>query len=136
MKTSNAKIYTARLNPINPQEKAVMEIIESHKGQYNFKQVIVDAILRCSGFTPEMFAPTRDQQTTAIINGLSKEIEGHLSHIVQQILNDLRESGVSMPAHIDDKPDDDSISPFAMNFAKGYLKRQQQAQGSTDQDDE
>lgn len=118
-KTSKAIIKSARLNPINPEDKAALDIIKKLEKQgYSFKQIAVDAILHRNGYTPDMFSKTGDPQ------GLFAQIETLLEQFAQEIIHSKSTGGVSITP--DDEGDDTRL---ARNFAQGFLNRQRHAQG-------
>lgn len=121
-KTSQAVLLTARLNPINPEEASALKIIaEQREKGFNFKQVIVDAINRCGGATPEMFTRERDDQ----MHQFARLTEGALSQFTEQVLNELRSNGVQLPQP--DKDDEGKpISSFTRTLVKGLKQRQEQ----------
>jgi hypothetical protein len=127
-RTSQAVILTARLNPINPEEASALRIIQEQREKgYNFKNVIVDAINRCGGMTPEMFTHDEDRQLTR----LSEEV---LSQFTEQVLNELRSNGVSLPQSATERDDEDKpLSKFSKNFAKGVKQRQEQTYEDIDE---
>lgn len=142
-KTSEAKLFTARINPkTSPEEKAVLKIIRNKQKQsFNFKQIAVDAILRAEGYTPEMFAQNTDAQASQIADEVSlklgKTFEKLLSGFAQHIIDELRKSGVNLPyeANVDTEKGE-TISPFAMNFARGYIEREKQGIAQIDDDED
>lgn len=118
IKTSKAIIKSARLNPINPEDKAALDIIKKLEKQgYSFKQIVVDAVLLADGRTPEMFAKTADTQ------GVLSRMETLLEQFAQEIIHSRPQGGIGIP----DEPGEDTH--FAKNFAQAFLQRQQQAQG-------
>lgn len=125
-KQSKARIFTARLNPIEekPREKRAVELLDQLEKQgFNFKEVIVDAILRADGATPEMF-----DQPVVSIGSVDNEarminrIESMLSQFAEEIIGRLASSGVqpTTPTNTDDES-----KVFAQNFAKSFIQRQQ-----------
>lgn len=123
-KTTQAVIKTARLNPAtSAEDKAALEIIQELEGQgYNFKQIIVDAVLRGNGFKPEMFARPNS-------GDLMRGMEDMLSSFAQEILSEVRKGGV----RTEEEPASEADSPFSRNFAKSFMQRQQRATGEEDQ---
>lgn len=117
-KTSEAVYKSVRLNPINEEDRLALEIIERlEKQKFTFKQIVVDAILRADGHTPEMFAKTADTQ------GMLSRMEVLLEQFAQEIIHSRpQQSGAET-----DEPGEDTH--FARNFAQAFLQRQQQAQG-------
>lgn len=115
MKTSQAKIYTARLNPIHDNEAQVIKAIEDWSAQgVNFKQLIVDRILRVDvGIQP----------TTQNAN---VSIENLLSRYTEHLLAELERRGIQTGGlqQSDSEPSDGEVSPFMRKFAKGFLERQ------------
>lgn len=124
-KTSEARIYTARLNPINPHEREAIQVIERWKQEgCNFKQLIVDRILRGEGYKPEMFdtetgEPVTAQKLEALLNSFADEIVRHSKNrtVVPQ----------------DNDEDEGEDSAFTRNFTRGYLRRMQQGTGDDDE---
>lgn len=121
-KTSQAKIYPARLNPANELEAKAIEIINywADRG-VNFKQLIVDNILRCEGITPEMFS----QQSGAF---LFDRFEGMLNQFAGELLEKIQVKG-SRIAVESDEDERVATSRFAKNFTRSFVQRQQAVQG-------
>jgi hypothetical protein len=122
-KTSKAVIKAARFNPETSEyDRRALEIIEQLEADgYNFKQIVVDAILRASGATPEMFE--RPGVGTADLQRL-------LEQFAQEILNEVRKGGdVPKASRHADGDDPADVSPFTRNFARSFVQRQQRATG-------
>ncbi len=124
-KTSLAVIKTARLNPINHEEAVTLEYIsELEKQGYNFKQIIVDAILARAGATPEMF--TREKQS----EHLAHVVEESFSKFAAELMQRISAGTIKVSASIDeDQNRSDGLSAFARNFGRGLLQRNQMTQG-------
>lgn len=116
-KTSQAEHFSARLNPVtSPEDRAALEIIHDLEGQgYNFKQIVVDAILKASGHTPEMFA---HHNPSDLLLGVENLLERFAGEIVGQI----RQGNITL----EDIPGADASgnSPFMQNFTKSFVQRQ------------
>jgi hypothetical protein len=130
-KTSKAVIKCARLNPINQEEAEALKIIgEKEKDGFNFKKVVVDAILFADGRTPEMF--TRESQTDHLGHLLSDLFERFAEDLLKQIHNGR--------VHVSESPEedaqrDDGLSAFARTFSRGVLQRQSMAIGDENGDE-
>lgn len=122
-KTSQAEIYHARLNPINPEEAIALEYIRAAEGNgINFKQVVVDAINARAGATPEMFA-----RNGGIVE-YAKSTEAMFKQFAEQLIAELRQSGgIQMN---NPQSAEEPVSRFAKSFASGLRKRQ--AEGHTE----
>lgn len=125
-KPSEAVIKSARLNPINAQEKDALEIIEELEAQgYSFKEIVVDAILRADGRTPEMYPPNTQNTATVILG----QLEQMFAQFAQEIISQVKRGG-GQPVQDDTEEDADGRpSPFAKSFAKSYVERQRRALG-------
>ena len=130
-KTSQAVLLTARLNPINPEEASALKILaEQREKGYNFKQVVVDALNRCGGVTPEMFTQERDDQ----MHQFAKLTEGMLGQFTEQVLNELRSNGVNLPQSTPDQDDNGKpISSFTKTIVRGLKQRQEQTYEDIDE---
>lgn len=124
-KTSRAEFYTARLNPIHPEEAKAIEFIERHeRNGYNFKQIIVDAINRAEGVTPEMFAKDSNTQLASIGNLLEEK----LREFAHQLLSN---GAISLSSPEEVKQE--HVTKFTRNFVKG-LQQRQQSSGNVDEE--
>jgi hypothetical protein len=116
-KTTQAEHFSARLNPVtSPEDRAALEIIHDLEDKgYNFKQIVVDAILKASGHTPEMFA--RHNPSDLLLG-----IENLLERFTGEIIGQIRQGNISL----DDIADADANgnSPFMQNFTKSFVQRQ------------
>lgn len=131
-KTSKARIYTFRLNPIHEEESRVMEIIASWEQQgYTQKQLIMDRVLRCEGYTPEMFAHG-DGLSPGVMQLLFEQFaEQLLNAIGERFSKWTRSPKISEPLAEDDAQED--VSQFARNFAKGFMERRKRGIGDEDE---
>ena len=133
-KTSLAKILTARFNPINSQDKIVLDLLDS--SGWKFKEFVTNYVLSYAGYKPENFTSQRAENGTGVIMAelekLSEKMESKLDNMLAQMTQDLidslQESGKFVKArHDDDDDKDDSgISSFARNFGRSFLERQQE----------
>lgn len=116
-KTSQAEHFSARLNPItSPEDRAALEIIHDLEGKgYNFKQIVVDAILRVSGHTPEMFS--RHNPSDLLLG-----VENLLERFAGEIVGQIKQGNITL----EDIPGTDvsGNSPFMQNFTKSFVQRQ------------
>ena len=120
---SKAEYRSARFNPINPEDRDVLAIIHELEAQdYNFKQIVTDAILRADGRTPEMYAAP--QITADLIKAYMNDI---LPQFAQEIISHVKHGGVA----IENEPEDTGGNPseFAKTFAKSFVERQRRAMG-------
>lgn len=126
-KTTQARHYTARLNPINPQEKRIMEVIEYWQNQgVNFKQLVVDRLSRVDlELTPELFAKDNSMHNLSL--------EDVLQQYSDYLLDELRTQGFTSPtrAQTDDSDDDSEgdNGAFSRNLMSGFLARKRKATG-------
>lgn len=120
---SQAEVMAIRLNPINPREKEALKRIKQLKKEgFNVKQVVVDAILRSSGFTPEMF-DTVDNMTPGQAIGAFQDMLDQFSAELLKKLN-TGEVRITSSSKEEDAEQDDGLSAFAKNFSRGLLQRQ------------
>lgn len=123
-KTSQAKHYAARLNPIHELEKRVMDVIEYWEKQgVNFKQLIVDRIGRVDlHLTPEIYARETGNENRAI--------ELLLERYTEHLLTELEKRGVKTgDISSSDENEDENNSPFSRKIAQGFMARQRQTLG-------
>lgn len=122
-KTSQAVFYSARLNPVHDKERQAIDIIESWKSDgFNFKEGVVDAILRSRGITPEMF--TRRDMTAQYFASLTEDV---LKRFAQELMDTLRQSGMAAPALTSATDEAEVLTPFTKTFVNGLKQRQQQS---------
>jgi hypothetical protein len=125
-KTSQARYYHARLNPINEHEAQAIGIIEKWEAEgINFKQLVVDRILRCEGFQPEMFDKPGEGITTS-------KVEALLNSFADEIVRHFKSASRTSTRHEEDEDDEGETSRFTRNFTRGFLQRQQQAEDDED----
>jgi DNA-binding transcriptional MerR regulator len=125
-KTTEAEHRSMRLNPrTSAADAKVLEIIKKWEAQgFNFKQIASDAILRAEGIRPETFndPALKDQQ-------LLGQIEDMLARFADDLIKQIgsRSQGTRADEEDDgdDGPEEQPVSKFARNFAKGFLQRQQ-----------
>lgn len=124
-KTTQARYYSARFNPVTSKEDAkAIEIIDRLIAEgFNFKAIATDAILRAEGVTPQMFHNSLTANAVLI---------SRMEDLLTQFASDLIDRMGSMPRSesVDyDAIEDEEIaapsSAFARNFAKGFMQRQQ-----------
>lgn len=131
VKTSQAVILTARLNPINPQEASALQILEEQKKRgLNFKQVAVDAINFAAGRTPEMFTRDEDKQAERFAQLTEEVFKQYADQLLDAIQNGKVRNG--KPKSTEDEAGE-PLSSFTRTFVKGVMQRQQQ---TLDTDDE
>ena len=116
---SQAEIYSARLNPINPEEAAVIEIIKKHRQPgLCFKDMVVEAFLEREGFEPYLFQ--REPQAQAIDRD---DIEELLRQFAADIIGQLKTGGFRAGnAHISEETDDNA-QEITANLARGFMAR-------------
>jgi predicted transcriptional regulator len=130
VKTSKAVIKCARLNPINEAEEKALLIIDHLESKgYNFKQIVVDAINRAGGVTPEMFTKDEDRQTARMAKMLENALEQFGQELTEKLQEKLQAKVSPSGIFADDDEEGGSKSQFVRTFAKGFLQRQQSALG-------
>ncbi len=148
MSKDNHVILTARLNRNREEERQVIEIIEYWKSHdVNFKQLIVDRILRGENIDPitfarEEFPPKRPVTLDELRDVLSElprpetitleDVRKMLEEFAADLMRQLKRRA-DLP-RVQDDDDEDTDSAFARNFARGFLQRQNRA--GKDNDDE
>ena len=132
-KTSIAIIYTFRINAIdaNPEEQQFQATVERlMKAPYNdgkgfsIKQIVVDAVLRAEGVTPEMFSRPNSGNTNGA-NTLAQVMGALFTQFENKLMAELRSGKLTVQAS-DNVHAASSLSPFAQNFAEGLFGRQTQ----------
>lgn len=117
-KKSEAKIFSARLNPINPEEKAVMDMIAKYGTQrITFKDMVLEAFLEREGFTPDLFQ--REPQAAGVDRD---DIEELLKSFAQDIIQELKAVGVHAGTGGVGGVDDNS-DQISANLARGFMQR-------------
>lgn len=123
-KTSKAVIKSARFNPeTSDLDKRVLKTVADleEKG-WNFKQIVVDAVIKCSG-------ETVDYVDRPGVNRAG--MEQLFEQFAKEIIREIRSGGFTTKAQLDEDDDDESgeVTPFTRNFARSFIQRQQRATG-------
>jgi hypothetical protein len=105
-------------------ERAIAIIDELVTKGFSVRQIMTDALLRCGGYSPEMFS-NRD--------GLSADVlETMFNRFATEIVAEVgRRGDVVVEEEI---PEADESEMWVNNFAKGFLARQQQVLGDGEDD--
>lgn len=131
-KTSNAEYKTIRFNPdTSEQDKQALEIIAYWKAQgFDFKDLVVDRLLRGNGFDPVKMKATN----TVLVEQLTRSMEGILERFGHELMESLRQGKfeISDDDSIDQK-DNEKPSEFLTNFVGGFVNRQQRKLGNNDE---
>lgn len=128
-KTSKAKVFGMRLNPITSEIDAqVMRAIEYWSGQgYSFKQLACDRILRVEGFTPEMFS--NEYRQPALTEQSVRELLKDFALDVLQLARDEGILGAPRPGSPHAQSDEEFIGERLSLFASSIQKRQELGRG-------
>ena len=145
-KTTQAKVYGMRLNPINEQENAVIGIINYWKEKgFEFKQLVMDRLLRGENYTPEMFTKEPaiagagyfaekvqemlQENSEQIGDVVARQLEGYLTRFAEELTKELTDSlkasGKYVSAVEDTDLEEEENTGIARNFAKSFMQRQQ-----------
>lgn len=121
-KSSLAEHRSVRLNPINPEEAQVLKILDEYRrAGYEFKQVLVSAILKFHGDKPHLFDHV--VETEALLQRMNELLTNH----IETVLEEIRRAGYKITAR---NGDDEDItpeqSPLARNLARGIMQRREQ----------
>lgn len=146
-KTSQAKVFGMRLNPINEQEMTTITIIEKWALEgYNFKQLAMDRILRGDNYTPEMFTKEPaiagagyfaglvqemlQENSEQIGDAVARQLEGYLTRFAEELTQELTERLKTTGRYVSDNEDEETEENvgLARNFAKSFMQRQQKGQ--------
>lgn len=120
-KSSEAQVFSLRLNPIHPQEEKLIGIIEGWKEQgYDFKTLVSDRIFRAEGVKPESYSVERILPEM-MANALEPLLERFAEHIIQQ----LHTAGVTNSSS--EQEYGEAPSQLAKNFARSFVQRQRKA---------
>lgn len=85
-KTSQARYFAARFNPIHEKQAQAIVIIDGLIAQgYTFKDIALDAILLADGRTPEMFDRQSEYQLHHVMDKLAA-LEGVIEGAVEQLI--------------------------------------------------
>jgi hypothetical protein len=111
-----------RLHPDDEREKQAIEVIQDleNKG-YSIREIMTDAILRASGYTPEMFKSGNEKLTPTLLETI-------LTDFGKDLIQQIRENGgmvapqtnVSRPSPFDE--DEEDLSAM-QNLIKGHAAR-------------
>ena len=123
-KTSKAVLKTARINPESGEANAnALRIIQELEGDgWSFGAIVIDAINRADGKTPEMFDTGR--LTTSSIRQIFDEM---LDKFADELVSRIGRGQSIVPT--DDEVAAGNVSPFAAKLAKKYKERNQQVKG-------
>lgn len=129
-KPSEAKHYSIRLNPsYEPGDVELYRIIEQYRAQgYTFKEIVRAALLTEAGFDPAQYSSRL--QTGAIVASMESLLAEFAEHIIKELNTGVsagRRTSRRRDYEDDDREgdDDDVPSPEALNFARGFVRRQQ-----------
>lgn len=138
-------VKTARFNREKPQEAQVLDIIEYYEAErsVNFRELVVDRILRGEGVDPVVFG----RQDSIIRRGITademrqllsemqpssgitiEDVRKLLETFADEIIRNFKRRSSKANDRIDED-EEETDSQFARNFARGFLQRQQQGQG-------
>lgn len=129
-KSSKAIRRTIYINPQSDarQEAAVEILLDLEAQGYNVSHIFVERLLRSEGIDPA-YLPTPQSYVAQVIIA---EMQTMLERYTDDIMQELKRRGVAVTdengADID-TVDDDGVSKFARNLARGFIKRQQQSGG-------
>lgn len=140
----NSILIQAWLNRSDPVEAQALEVREAAIARgFTDRQILVDALLRAQGYTPEMFRQAGGQ-SAQIIQGVQnvvrEEFERNQAELLaafgKEVVKLIKQRGLAAV----DEDDEDSApaassaaSPFMKNFASSFVNRQRQAQGDDDE---
>lgn len=119
-KTSKAVIKSARINPSTSKEaeNALKIIARLEADGWTFSQIVIDAINRADGATPEMFPHT----------DLSREgIEKLLEQFADMLVSRIGQGKPIVPS--DDEIKSGKLTPFEALAAKKLADRSKQIKG-------
>ncbi len=124
-KTSKRKVLSVSLNPINPAEARVMEIIDAWAEQnVTLKDWVVDRMLRDDGATPERYAPALNAD--AIAASLAGSLEDMFHAFAVELIEAIgeRAAGVPVSMPIDEVDEgEEAAEEFAAQFTNSFLAR-------------
>lgn len=128
-KTSQSRIYSFRLNPINAYEKQVIDIFDYWLTQsVGHKQVIVDRVLRGEGHTPEMY----ESETAPLAARLAAQLEPMLKQFAYELLKNYPAAQGTGARRVPED-DDNEVTQFTRNFARGFLQRSREVVGDDEE---
>jgi hypothetical protein len=125
-KSSRAEVRSFRFNPIHIEEARVLAIFDELEANgQSVKNRMIDAVLRFEGYEPEMFAHPENEQADRIAALVSAKLLEANAELVQQIINQIKSSGVRLDKPEYDVDDEGGVtSQFARNFAASFAQRQ------------
>lgn len=127
-KSSEAEVFSLRLNPIHPQEARLIEIIKGWKEKgYDFKALVSDRIFRAEGVKPERYSVER-MLPEMMANALEPLLERFAEHIIQQL-----HAGGITTLNGEESEYTEAPSQLAKNFARSFVQRQRKALGEDDE---
>lgn len=114
--------YSFRLNPAYEQDKAAIDIVTQKRLEgFSIRQIMTDAIVRASGYTPEMFSDYGEGHNQ--MTGL----EQMLSNFAKEIIDAIGQRP-SQPVY-ENEDNSSEHSTWANTLAKGFIARQKQVMG-------
>ena len=119
---SRARFFSARFNPATSaeDEQALLFIQQWMDQGYNFKAIVLDAVLARAGHRPEMFAKPNQEL-------LLTRLEDMLADFAEDLIKRLGERSPASGATAEAESGD--VTTFSRNFAKGFLHRQKSGRG-------
>lgn len=138
MTKREGKLVQAWLKEDIEQDAAALEIIDKLQSQgWTQKQIIVDAVLRASGHTPEMYADLADPKNAALVRVLKRTMSQLLRQQTQEmleafgdeLLTKIKLEGVesfeAKPSSPFGSHSDKQVTSSMKNLAAGFMARQQ-----------
>lgn len=120
-----ARSYSFRLNPAFPEDADAIALIDGLLAQnWSTRQIMTDALLHADGRTPEMYS-TQQQGLTA------ESLEAILVRCLDEYAQHTHRQPRKAVAEVDD--DNEDVSSWTRNFAKGFVARQAQVTGDDDE---
>lgn len=124
-KTSKRKVISVSLNPINPAEARVMELIDAWAEEnVTLKEWVVDRMLRDDGATPERYTPqfNADAIAASVAGSLEEMFHAFAVELIAAIGERAAGSPVPMPVE-EVEEDEEAATEFAAQFTNSFLAR-------------
>lgn len=117
-KTSLAQIITCRMNPIHPEQKRALEIIDAKRAAgYSLVDILCSALIRASGQDPVTFNHERHFEDERLAVLVAKAVKEALADVKLK------------PDVFQHDESNGKLTDYAKNFGQGFAARMRHSKG-------